>query len=144
MRSIKNLNTIISLNKYKYNLILTPRGWGLTTFLIEYINKIPNDKKILFGVDNSQITSMIKDKITQQNCVVQTIHKTGLCGKRFDYIICDNFFKNHWLQKLILLGPTLKYDGKIILADSDLNQDTLSYRYEYFVNYNKIIKTTID
>jgi hypothetical protein len=60
MRSIKEIilsrtGIIKSFNDNKFNLILTPRRWGLTTLLIDYINKIPNDKSILFGVSNPMI-----------------------------------------------------------------------------------------
>lgn len=142
MRSIKNLNTTISLNKNRLNLIIAPRGWGLTTFLINYINKIPNDKTILFGVMNFEKVRDCSGKITHPNCRIQTIHERGLIGCRFDYIICDNFFENEWIKKLSLMEPTLNIGGKIILADSGefLSQKTI----HYFRNYNVIIKTMID
>jgi len=146
MRSIKNItlgnNGIIkSLNNNMLNLILTPRQWGLTTLLINYINKIPNDKTILFGVNNSVMVRETNRRITHPNCRIQTIHESGLIGRRFDYIICDKFFNENWIQKLVLIAPVLKPNGKIILADSGRY---LGYRMEYFRNYNKIIKTTLD
>ena len=145
MRSIKEIilpkNGIIkSFNDNKFNLILTPRRWGLTSLLIDYINKIPNDKSILFGVENSDMVRETNRRITHPNCRIQTIHESGLIGCSFDYIICDNFFNDSWFQKLVLIAPVLKTDGKIILADSGRY---LGYQREYFVNYNKIIKTSL-
>ena len=147
MRSIKEIispkNDIIrSFNDNKYNLILTPRQWGLTTLLINYINKIPNDKTILFGVLNSVMVIDVDRRITHPNCRIQTIHESGLIGRSFDYIICDNFFNGEWIQKLVVMSPVLKPNGKIILADSGA---ILCWEEEqYFRNYNKIIKTTIE
>jgi hypothetical protein len=146
MRSIKEIilpkNGIIkSFNDNKFNLILTPRRWGLTSLLIDYINKIPNDKSILFGVENSGMVREYDRRITHPNCRIQTIHQSGLISRSFDYIICDNFFNGEWIQKLVLMVPVLKTDGKIILADSGR---CLGYRIEYFRNYNKIIKTSLN
>ena len=146
MRSIKEIilpkNGIIkSFNDNKLNLILTPRRWGLTSLLIDYINKIPNDKSILFGVENPTMVRETNRRITHPNCRIQTIHQSGLIGRSFDYIICDNFFNGEWIQKLVLMAPVLKTDGKIILADSGR---CLGYRMEYFRNYNKIIKTSLN
>jgi len=147
MRSIKEIispkNDIIrSFNDNKYNLILTPRQWGLTTLLINYINKIPNDKTILFGVLNSVMVIDVDRRITHPNCRIQTIHESGLIGRSFDYIICDNFFNGEWIQKLVVMSPVLKPNGKIILADSGRFYG-LGVE-QYFINYNKIIKTTIE
>lgn len=147
MRSIKELtlNTthsiFKSLNNNRFNLILTPRQWGLTTLLINYINQIPHDKSVLFGVANSGLVRDVKQKITHPNCRIQAIHESGLIGYSFDYIICDNIFNNAWIQKLVLIAPVLKNDGKIILADTGQfhSSDLL-----YFRNYNKIIKTNLD
>jgi hypothetical protein len=147
MRSIKEIispkNDIIrSFNDNKYNLILTPRQWGLTTLLINYINKIPNDKTILFGVSNLVMVRYVDRRITHPNCRIQTIHESGLFDRSFDYIICDNFFSDSWIHKLVVMSSTLKTDGKIILADSGT---FLCWEEEqYFRNYNKIIKKTID
>ena len=146
MRSIKEItlgnNGIIrSLNNNNFNLILTPRQWGLTTLLINYINQIPNDKSILFGVTNSTMVRETNRRITHSNCRIQTIHESSLIGYSFDYIICDNFFNDSWIQKLVLIAPVLKPNGKIILADSGRY---LGYQMEYFRNYNKIIKTSLD
>jgi hypothetical protein len=146
MRSIKEIilpkNGIIkSFNDNKFNLILTPRRWGLTSLLIDYINKIPNDKSILFGVSNPTMVRETDRRITHPNCRIQTIHQSGLIGRSFDYIICDNFFNGEWIQKLVLMVPVLNSDGKIILADSGR---CLGYRIEYFRNYNKIIKTSLN
>lgn len=145
MRSIKEIilpktGIIKSFNDNKFNLILTPKQWGLTSLLIDYINKIPNDKSILFGVENSDMVRETNRRITHPNCIIQTIHESRLVGYRFDYIICDNFFNDSWFQKLVLIAPVLKTDGKIILADSGRY---LGYQREYFVNYNKIIKTSL-
>lgn len=145
MRSIKEIilpktGIIKSFNDNKFNLILTPRQWGLTSLLIDYINKIPNDKSILFGVENSDMVRETNRRITHPNCRIQTIHESGLIGRSFDYIICDNFFNSEWIQKLVLIAPVLKTDGKIILADSGRY---LGYQMEYFRNYNKIIKTSL-
>lgn len=145
MRSIKEIilsktGIIKSFNDNKFNLILTPRQWGLTSLLIDYINKIPNDKSILFGVENSDMVRETNRRITHPNCRIQTIHESGLMGRSFDYIICDNFFNSEWIQKLVLIAPVLKTDGKIILADSGRY---LGYQMEYFRNYNKIIKTSL-
>lgn len=142
MRSIKEItlgnNGIIrSLNNNNFNLILTPRQWGLTTLLINYINQIPNDKSILFGVTNSTMVRETNRRITHSNCRIQTIHESSLIGYSFDYIICDNFFNDSWIQKLVLIAPVLKPNGKIILADSGRY---LGYQMEYFRNYNVIIK----
>lgn len=142
MRSVKDIilskNGIInSFNRNKYNLIITPRRWGLTSLLIDYINKIPNDKSILFGVENPTTVREANRRIIHPNCRSQTIHQSGLIGKGFDYIICDNFFNGEWIQKLVLMSPVLKTNGKIILADSGR---CLGCRMEYFINYNKIIK----
>jgi hypothetical protein len=142
MRSIKEIilpktGIIKSFNDNKFNLILTPRQWGLTSLLIDYINKIPNDKSILFGVENSGMVRETNRRITHPNCRIQTIHQSGLIGRSFDYIICDNFFNGEWIQKLVLIAPVLKTDGKIILADSGRY---LGYQMEYFRNYNVIIK----
>jgi hypothetical protein len=146
MRSIKEIilpkNGIIkSFNDNKFNLILTPRRWGLTSLLIDYINKIPNDKSILFGVWNSNMVRETNRRITHPNCRIQTIHESSLIGYSFDYIICDNFFNDSWIQKLVLIAPVLKPNGRIILADSGR---CLGYQMEYFRNYNKIIKTSLD
>ena len=145
MRSIKEIilpktGIIKSFNDNKFNLILTPIQWGLTSLLIDYINKIPNDKSILFGVENSGMVRETNRRITHPNCRIQTIHESGLMGRSFDYIICDNFFNSEWIQKLVLMAPVLKTDGKIILADSGRY---LGYQMEYFINYNKIIKTSL-
>jgi hypothetical protein len=145
MRSINEIilsrtGIIKSFNNNKFNLILTPRQWGLTTLLINYINQIPNDKSILFGVTNSTMVRETNRRITHPNCRIQTIHESGLMGRSFDYIICDNFFNSEWIQKLVLMAPVLKTDGKIILADSGRY---LGYQMEYFINYNKIIKTSL-
>ena len=145
MRSLKEIilpktGIIKSFNDNKFNLILTPRQWGLTSLLIDYINKIPNDKSILFGVENSGMVRETNRRITHPNCRIQTIHESGLMGRSFDYIICDNFFNGEWIQKLVLMAPVLKTDGKIILADSGRY---LGYQMEYFRNYNKIIKTSL-
>jgi hypothetical protein len=142
MRSLKEIvsykNSVIrSFNNNKFNLILTPRQWGLTTILINYINQIPNDKSILFGVTNSTMVIETNRRITHPNCRIQTIHESSLIGYSFDYIICDNFFNDSWIQKLVLIAPVLKTDGKIILADSGRY---LGYQMEYFRNYNVIIK----
>ena len=51
------------------------------------------------------------------------------------------FFNGEWIQKLVLMVPVLNSDGKIILADSGR---CLGYRMEYFRNYNKIIKTSLN
>ena len=144
MRSIKNItlgnNGIIrSLNNNNFNLILTPRQWGLTTLLIDYINQIPNDKSILFGVANSDMISYVHRRITHPKCRIQAVYNSGLVGSRFDYIICDNFFDDKWIKKLVLIAPVLKEDGKIILADSG---KTLEDEIPHFINYNKIIKTS--
>jgi hypothetical protein len=144
MRSIKNItlgnNGIIkSLNDNTLNLILTPRQWGLTTLLIDYINQIPNDKSILFGVANSGMISYVHRRITHPKCRIQDVYNFGLVGNGFDYIICDNFFDDKWIKKLVLIAPVLKEDGKIILADSG---KTLEDEIPHFVNYNKIIKTS--
>lgn len=145
MRSIKEIilpktGIIKSFNDNKFNLILTPRQWGLTSLLIDYINKIPNDKSILFGVENSGMVREYDRRITHPNCIIQNIHESRLIGRSFDYIICDNFFNGEWIQKLVLMAPVLKTDGKIILADSGR---CLGYQMEYFRNYNKIIKTSL-
>jgi hypothetical protein len=145
MRSLKEIilpktGIIKSFNDNKFNLILTPRQWGLTTLLISYINQIPNDKSILFGVTNSTMVRETNRRITHSNCRIQTIHESSLIGYSFDYIICDNFFNDSWIQKLVLIAPVLKTDGKIILADSGRY---LGYQMEYFINYNKIIKTSL-
>jgi hypothetical protein len=145
MRSLKEIilpktGIIKSFNDNKFNLILTPRQWGLTTLLINYINQIPNDKSILFGVTNSTMVRETNRRITHPNCRIQTIHESSLIGYSFDYIICDNFFNDSWIQKLVLIAPVLKTDGKIILADSGRY---LGYQMEYFRNYNKIIKTSL-
>jgi len=145
MRSIKEIilpraGIIKSFNDNKFNLILTPRRWGLTTLLIDYINKIPNDKSILFGVSNPTMVRETDRRITHPNCRIQTIHQSGLTGRSFDYIICDNFFNGEWIQKLVLMVPVLNSDGKIILADSGVN---LGGRMIYFERYNKIIKTSL-
>ena len=145
MRSIKEIilpktGIIKSFNDNKFNLILTPIQWGLTSLLIDYINKIPNDKSILFGVWNSNMVRETNRRITHPNCRIQTIHESSLIGYSFDYIICDNFFNDSWIQKLVLIAPVLKTDGKIILADSGRY---LGYQMEYFINYNKIIKTSL-
>ena len=141
MRSIKEVlskNGIIrSFNDNKFNLILTPRKWGLTTLLINYINQIPNDKTILFGVSNLVMVRYVDRRITHPNCRIQTIHESSLIGYSFDYIICDNFFNDSWIQKLVLIAPVLKPNGRIILADSGRY---LGYQMEYFRNYNVIIK----
>jgi hypothetical protein len=147
MRSVKEIvkykNSVIkSINNNKFNLILTPRQWGLTTLLINYINQIPNDKSILFGVTNSTMVRETNRRITHSNCRIQTIHESSLIGYSFDYIICDNFFNDSWIQKLVLISPVLKPNGKIILADSGRFYG-LGVE-QYFINYNKIIKTTID
>jgi len=144
MRSIKNItlgnNGIIkSLNNNNFNLILTPRQWGLTTLLIDYINQIPNDKSILFGVGNSDMINYVQRVITHPKCRIQVIYSSGLVGRSFDYIVCDNFFDDKWIKKLVLIAPVLKEDGKIILADSG---KTLEDEIPHFVNYNKIIKTS--
>jgi len=146
MRSIKEIilsrtGIIKSFNDNKFNLILTPRRWGLTTLLIDYINKIPNDKSILFGVSNPTMVRETNRRITHPNCRIQTVHESSLIGYRFDYIICDNFFNDSWIQKLVLIAPVLKPNGRIILADSGR---CLGYQMEYFKNYNKIIKTSLD
>ena len=102
MRSVKELRVdkssiIRSINENKFNLIVTPRQWGLTTLLINYINQnIPHDKSILFGVVNSHVSRNIQLKITHPNCRVQVIHESRLISKSFDYIICDNFFYGSW------------------------------------------------
>lgn len=145
MRSINELlvsktSIIKSFNKNKFNLILTPRQWGLTTLLINYINQIPNDKSILFGVTNSTMVRNSDGRITHPKCKIQNIHESVLIGCRFDYIICDNFFNDSWLKKIMLIAPVLKTDGKIILADSGRY---LGYQIDYFRNYNKIIKTSL-
>jgi hypothetical protein len=147
MRSVKEIvkykNSVIkSINNNKFNLILTPRQWGLTTLLISYINQIPNDKSILFGVSNPTMVIETNRRITHSNCRIQTIHESSLIGYSFDYIICDNFFNDSWIQKLVLISPVLKPNGKIILADSGRFYG-LGVE-QYFINYNKIIKTTID
>ena len=147
MRSINEIilsrtGIIKSFNNNKFNLILTPRQWGLTTLLINYINQIPNDKSILFGVTNSTMVRETNRRITHSNCRIQTIHESGLFDRSFDYIICDNFFSDSWIHKLVVMSSTLKTDGKIILADSGT---FLCWEEEqYFRNYNKIIKKTID
>ena len=146
MRSLKEIvsykNSVIrSFNNNKFNLILTPRQWGLTTLLISYINQIPNDKSILFVVSNPTMVRETNRRITHSNCRIQTIHESSLIGYRFDYIICDNFFNNSWIQKLVLIAPVLNPNGKIILADSGR---CLGYQMGYFINYNKIIKTSLD
>jgi len=146
MRSINEIilsrtGIIKSFNNNKFNLIITPRQWGLTTLLINYINQIPNDKLILFGVSNPTMVRESNRRITQPNCRIQTIHESSLIGYSFDYIICDNFFNDSWIQKLVLIAPVLKPNGKIILADSGRY---LGYQMEYFRNYNKIIKTSLD
>jgi hypothetical protein len=147
MRSLKEIvtykNSVIrSFNNNKFNLILTPRQWGLTTLLISYINQIPNDKSILFGVSNPTMVIETNRRITHSNCRIQTIHESSLIGYSFDYIICDNFFNDSWIQKLVLIAPVLNPNGKIILADSGT---FLCWEEEqYFRNYNKIIKKTID
>jgi len=146
MRSLKEIvsykNSVIrSFNNNKFNLILTPRQWGLTTLLINYINQIPNDKSILFGVTNSTMVRETNRRITHPNCRIQTIHESSLIGYSFDYIICDNFFNDSWIQKLVLIAPVSKPNGRIILADSGR---CLGYQMEYFRNYNKIIKTSLD
>jgi hypothetical protein len=76
-------------------------------------------------------------RITHPNCRIQTIHESSLIGYSFDYIICDNFFNDSWIQKLVLIAPVLKPNGRIILADSGR---CLGYQMEYFRNYNVIIK----
>lgn len=144
MRSIKNLKfyltktgIIKSFNDNKFNLILTQRQWGLTSLLIKYVNQIPDDKTIFFGVKNINIVRDIKRKINHPYCRIQTVQETNLIGRGFDYIICDNFFDESWMRKIILLAPTLKDNGKIILADSGRG---LGYQMEYFRNYNIINK----
>lgn len=147
MRRIKRLiltkNTIVrSLNDNKYNLIITRRGWGLTTLLINYINKIPHDKKVFFGVSNSNMVRSNISKITHPNCKIQKIHHNSFIGCSFDYIICDNFFDGNWIQKLVLISPVLTHDGKIILAYTNEQFETSNLLY--FANYNKIIKTKLN
>jgi hypothetical protein len=141
MRSLKEIVAYRSFNNNKFNLILTPRQWGLTTLLISYINQIPNGKSILFGVSNPTMVIETNRRITHSNCRIQIIHESSLIGYGFDYIICDNFFNDSWIQKLVLIAPVLNPNGKIILADSGR---CLGYQMEYFRNYNKIIKTSLD
>lgn len=146
MRSVKEIkffnhsSIIRSFNENKFNLIVTPRQWGLTTLLINYINQIPNDKTILFGVWNLNMIIRCGRKITHPNCKIQTISEAKLIGRSFDYIICDNFFDREWISKLVLISPVLNTDGKLILADSGRGLDR-RIMIEYFRNYNKIIKT---
>lgn len=149
MRSIKNIelfnskrSIIRSFNDNKFNLILTPRQWGLTTLLIDYINQIPHDKTIFFALSNPAVIRDITMRITHPDCWVQSIKESSVVGRRFDYIICDNFFNGSWLKNLILLAPSLKEDGKIILADS--GRYLGDHIIEHFREYNKIIKTSLD
>ena len=146
MKSVKEFliyrNSIIKrINNNKYNLIITPRQWGLTTFFIKYINQIPNDKSILFGVNDTNTIRFYGDKITHTNCKIKRINETSLIGCKFDYIICDNFFDNEWIKKLVLISPTLATNGKIILGDTDKE---LGDDIHYFINYNKIIKKSVN
>lgn len=144
MRKIKDVYKFYyiekSINENRFNLILTPRGWGLTTFLINYINQIPNNKTVLFDVVTQSMNNSIKNRITHPNCVVNIINENKMVGRSFDYIICDNFFYGSWIKKLTLISPSLKVDGKIILGDSDM---MISSDLLYFINYNKIIKTNM-
>jgi len=149
MRSIKNIelfnskrSIIRSFNDNKFNLILTPRQWGLTTLLIDYVNEIQSDKSILFNVANSIMVRDVERRITNRRCMVKTISETSSIGYRYDYIICDNFFNQDWLKNIILLAPSLKEDGKIILADS--GRYLGDHIIEHFREYNKIIKTSLD
>jgi hypothetical protein len=142
MRSIKNIipskNGIIrSFNDNKFNLILTPRQWGLTSLLIDYINKIPNDKSVLYITMGLYSDSPNHRRITHTNCKKQMFNPNKLIGCCFDYIICDNFFEANWVGKLIEISPVLKPNSKIILADTG---KSLGEQMEYFRNYNIIIK----
>lgn len=152
MRSIKNIELFNSnrsikrsFNNNQFNLILTPRRWGLTTLLIDYVNEIQSDKSILFNVANSimvrDVERGVERRITNRRCMVKTISETSSIGYRYDYIICDNFFNQDWLKNMILLAPILNTDGKIILADSGkyLGENVMGH----FRNYNKIIKTSL-
>lgn len=137
MRSVKNYIAYRSLNRNKFNLVLTPRRWGLTTYLIKYINTLPESSRIVFCVLDTR--SFNHTLITHPNCDIKKFSEGSyLIGRRYDYIICDNFFNGNWIKKLTIIIPTLSCEGKIVLADScgDIGGDI-----EYFRNYNKIIKT---
>jgi hypothetical protein len=145
MRSIKDLHKLDkrsifkSFNSNNGNVIITPRQWGLTTLLINYINTLPQDLKVGFFV-NGNSERFIKTRINNINCRVFNYFSTKLVGITFDIIICDNFFKDDkWINHLIDLTPTLRGGGmsKIVIGHTGgCNIHDIS---QTFRHYNKII-----
>lgn len=143
MRRIKELNVsnrriFKSFGENKFNLIITPRKWGLTSLLINYVNRLPKDKKIFFNVAHFTSIRSIKEKITHPNCQVKTVTETSLIGYKYDYIICDNFFQDEWIKKITLLWPTMVPDGKMIVGDTNIEYLRDGHA-QFFNRYNKII-----
>jgi len=148
MRKIKDISLHItkrsiinSFNSNRRNLILTNRGWGLTTLLINYVNSIPNNYKVFLAIRNNYNLTNLVSRITHLNCFISPIDEIKLIGKSFDYIICDDFFCDNWFRNLFTIQPNLKQGGKIIIGDtgSKLTEDDI---HNVFRNYNKILKRT--
>ena len=148
MRKIKDINLYLtnksivnSFNNNPRNLILTNRGWGLTTLLIDYVNSIPNTYQVFLCVRNNYNIAILNSRITHLNCFISPIDETKLISKSFDYIICDDFFCGNWFRNLLTIQPNLKQGGKIIIGDTGakLTEDDI---HNVFRNYNKILKRT--
>lgn len=151
MRTVEDFKKggiVNNLIKRGLNTILTDRGKGLTTFLIEYVNSLPEDKRIMFMTLHSELARSVKYRVTHPNCEVRLLHEYAFIGRQNDYIICDNFFKTEsWFHCVLAGNVSLSPNGIMIMGESDednyLNNNNINRAFLHNNNVNTIDKRGI-
>ena len=148
MRTVEDFKKGGVINNYinnGLNIILTDRGKGMTTFLIEYVNSLSENKRIMYTTFNTDNVLNVKNRITHPYCEVRLLHEYAFMGRSVDYIVCDNFFKTEdWFRCVCSARPNLINGGIMIMGESDdnnyLNNNNINRAFLHSNNVNTIDK----